>query len=110
MKLVSLKMTKAEREKQYEPSKMAEDAPIYPWGLTVNLDDATIEKLGNVPMTVGAEVMIHAYACVTSSEDRQTEGDSHRRSVSLQIKEMALAPYDEKKSDTAGALYNGDKA
>lgn len=95
----------------YEPSKMAENAPVYPWGLSLTLDDATIEKLGtgSVPMKVGAEVTLHATVKVTACEDRQTAGDGHHRSVTLQITALAFEGEIDSQA-TADALYGGNKA
>ncbi len=110
-KLVDLKMTREERDRMYEPVKAAEEGPIYPWGLSLNFDDATIQKLGtgNVPTNVGEEVTFTVRAKVTRAEISQHEGGKEQRSVSMQITAIALEGGSSDEA-TAEKLYDGAKA
>lgn len=88
-KLVDLKRTKQEREKHSKPEPYkGED---YPYGLTVHLDHDALEKLGikNLPKA-GGKVMLHAHAHVKSTEDRNEDGGKRRRSMSLELRKMAI--------------------
>lgn len=88
-KLVDLKRTAKERKKNSEPMKISGDD--YPYGLTVHLDHEALEKLGikNLPKA-GGKVMLHAHAHVKSTEDRTEDGGKRRRSMSLELRKMAL--------------------
>jgi hypothetical protein len=108
-KLVSMKMSKKEREGESYPTKV--DAPAYPWGLQLNLGNEEIEKLGsgNVPMDVGEEITIIAKAKVTSASMNASEGGKQRHSVTLQITDLCL----EEEADAgavAKSLYDGAHA
>lgn len=107
-KLVSVKISKAEREKWAKgPSSIATDAPLYPWGLSVTLDEDTLKKLGlkKALPEVGATLMIVAKVEVTSSSINETT-DGVNRSLGLQITDLCLEDED---GDAAGALYGKEK-
>jgi hypothetical protein len=95
-KLVSMKMSSAEQRKRTEPSSIASDAPMYPWGLSLNLDNETLEKLkvDELP-EVGDERLVIAKVKVTSVSSNESESGSNK-SVSLQITEMCLEDAGEK--------------
>jgi hypothetical protein len=106
MQLVNMKMDPKAREKKYAESSVAVDAPMYPWGLSITLDEDALELLGLAKLPqVGKPMMLVARVDVTSvsesknqSEDR---GTHKHRSVSLQITDLALAP--DEKGDTPAA-------
>lgn len=88
------------------------DAPKYPWGLALSLNDESLTKLGidNLP-GVGTEVMIVAKASVTSVSQRQTENEGSKSCLDLQITEMQVSGT---QKDVLGratdALYGGTNA
>ena len=101
-----MKLDRSAREKQAQPS-MLEEGPIYPWGLSVTLDDEAIKKLGIETLPeAGESMLLEAKVKVTSASSTDTEGGGKRRSVSLQIVEMCLEDGGEK-VDAAGKLYEG---
>lgn len=106
-KLVSMKFTKAEAKKMTEPSSLAEgDRPRYPWGLSVNLDKDSLEKLeiDDLPK-VGESYLLVAMVDVVGVSSNESEGGSNK-SVSLQITDMCLEDPDSKASKgAASALY-----
>ena len=103
MKLTNMKLGKKEVEKMTEPSKM--DAPAYPYGLTLRLDNEAIEKLGmDIPKT-GKECYIYAKAKVISTHISDSAGGEKNSSVELQITDMAIEPVENEKKDTAKKLY-----
>lgn len=104
MKLVSMKVSQQEQSK---PAEVTADAPRYPWGLALNLDEQSLEKLGVGKLPdVGDEWYIVACCKVTSVSSNEHESGKYR-SVGLQITKMGL---EQEKGDAAGTLYNGDKA
>lgn len=107
MKLTNMAMTEAEARARYEPSTASDmkDAPRYPWGLCINLDNDSLKKLGltdDMP-EVGEEYLLTATVKVTSCSSSDTEGGGKNQSCSLQIVEMALT--EEKGQDAAEVLY-----
>jgi len=109
--MVSMKISKAEREKRYKSLETSAvvDAPIYPWGLSLNLDEEALEKLGiDTLPEVGKPLLLMARVDVTSvSENKHTsEGGESResRSVGLQITDLCLEPEPDKGS-VADRLY-----
>jgi hypothetical protein len=113
--MISMKMDPKELQEQTMPSEGKVDMPVYPYGLTVRLDEKALDKLGMDTLpAVGKTLVLTAHVDVTEVSDNkhQTTGESkvHRhRNVSLQITELALEPKVAKK-DAAASLYNGDKA
>ena len=94
MKLVSMKMTKADREKRKETCiSESPDMPVYPWGLSITLDEEALAKLGikELPKTETPLVLV-ANVDVTAVSSNDTIGGGERRSVSLQITDLALEP------------------
>lgn len=109
-KLVSMKISAAEAKKMTEPSSLVEDRPRYPWGLQVNLDKDSLEKLGigdELP-GVGEKYLLVAMVDVTSVSSNQSEGGSNR-SVGLQITSMCLEDTDADTSKAASTLYEAAK-
>lgn len=104
--LVSMKLDAKDREKSY-PSTVAADAPMYPYGLMLSLDNETLEKIGTgrIP-EVGGQVLILAKAKVTSMSSNESEGGQKYQSVSLQITDLGLDTPDQQKA-AADMLYDG---
>lgn len=105
-KLVNMKVSKAEREARYSEKSVAADAPSYPYGLSINLDDEALEKLGLEELpAVDAKVMIVAKATVTNVSSNASTGGEKRRSIALQITDLCLESGSSK--DAATELYKG---
>lgn len=95
-KLVNMalpKPKKGEKGKGVEICSTEVDAPKYPWGLTLRLEDETIKKLGLDIKSFNTDtvVMVTAKAECTEvrEEDRRSSGKS--QSLSFQITDMAIA-------------------
>lgn len=95
-KLVSMKLDPKKIEERNKPSSViTDDAPAYPYGLRVNLDEDSLDALGvsTLPkvgstMYLGANVKV---VSVSDNEHTSEGGETHRhRSVELQITEMGL--------------------
>lgn len=89
MALVDLKRSKAEKKRDEMPGKIGGDD--YPYGLRVNLDHESLQKLGidKLP-AVGEKLHLHAHAHVVSAEERSTEGGKKHRSVGLELRKMQI--------------------
>lgn len=88
MKMVSMKMSKAEKKKMTEASPM--DSPEYPYGLCLNLDKEQIDKLDLGTPKGGETFMLHARAEVKSITITDEKDGKGYKSLSLQITDMAL--------------------
>lgn len=73
------------------------DAPEYPYGLRLCLDDESLTKLGITELpAIDAEFKVTALVCVVSVSQYESQGsDKPNRSVDLQIEMMELAPAQE---------------
>lgn len=96
--LVDLKRTPKELKANKGDSCCSPCGPEneYPWGLSINLENESMDKLGMKKLPkVGDKVVIHAEATVTSvssnsSVDSKSGKPSESRSVGIQINRMAL--------------------
>ena len=87
-KLVSMKISKAEREKMNKPMALVGDAgPAYPWGLSVNLDQDSLEKLDldANDLKVGKTLTLIATVEVTNLSSNESKDGGSNQSVGLQI-------------------------
>lgn len=103
IKLVNMKRTPPPVPQ--EPASVMTEGPRYPWGLAVNLDEESLQKLGvaNLP-DVENEMILVGRVKVTRTQSSQDEGGKRHRSMELQITDMALNNGDDEK-DAAGTLY-----
>ncbi len=104
MAMISMKMSADER-KEYTNEVVASDAPSYPYGLCIHLDDDALKKLGLTELpAVGTEVMVMAKAVVKGTSAHASEGEMNHRSVEMQITDMELGAVSSA-SSAASALY-----
>lgn len=104
--MVNMKMSREEATEQMEPK--ADDAPQYPWGLCLDLDDDALAKLGitgDLP-PVGTQLSVQALVTVTRTGAYQTQGQEKESSLGLQITDMEIGPAPET-SAAAKSLYSG---
>lgn len=91
--LINMQMSAEEAQEQTQPTPA--DAPKYPWGLCLDLDDETLTKLGlNGLPAVGTEVHLVAKAVVTRTSEYESQGNESEASMGLQITDMAIANLD----------------
>lgn len=108
--MTSMKIDDKKREERFNET-VAVDAPTYPWGLSLHLDEDSLEKLGISKLPeVGGTVIVYARANITSVESRESEGGGRgvhkHRSVGLQITDLALLENeDENSKSTEETLY-----
>lgn len=88
--LVSMKRTAAEKDNSGSSILSSVDEDQFPFGLTVNLEDESIRKLGLGPVSVGDKMTLVAAVKVTRMSEREDEEDGLSRDVTLQITDMQL--------------------
>jgi len=103
--LKSMKLSKADREAQF-PKAIEMERPLYPYGLSITLEEQVIDKLGleSLPK-VGTTLILVARVEVTSVSAHQAVGDEKRRSVGLQMTDLCLEDDDGALVDGADLLY-----
>lgn len=107
-KLVSMKMTKAEIKERNAPMADAPDSPRYPYGLTIRLDNDSLDKLGEDTLpAVGESVMVLAKATVSSMSSNESADGGAYRSLELQITDLCLEADDDVVKKAVGKLYKG---
>lgn len=106
MQLVNMKMDPKEAEEESGLlAAQVDQAPAYPYGLTISLCDESLQKLGiTTPPAVGSAVMITARATITSMSADQLQGGQTEQRLGLQITDMAMGSDSAPKS-TADTLY-----
>lgn len=111
MNLKSMKMTAEEKKSMIEGPAMSKDAPRYPYGLNIHLNDEVMQKLGleSLPK-VGTKMMIMAVAVVESVSERDSQDGGKRQDMSIQITDMSIEPHSDKKGEKelAKSLYGSD--
>ena len=91
MKMRSMELSKKEAKESNTPTTIGDsNAPRYPYGLEIRLDNESLTKLGMSLPKVGSYVKIRAEACVTSVSENESKGGKAHRSVSLQIERLAV--------------------
>jgi hypothetical protein len=97
--MISMKLT-PEEAKQESHCVPCDDSPAYPYGLSLSLDDKSLEKLGITALpAVGSKMVLRALVEVSSTSQHENQKDKDI-SVSLQITDMDIEP-----SRDATALY-----
>ncbi len=86
LKLRDMKLTRAEK---VETAEIASDRPDYPYGLSLNLNTESLEKLGIDLPDMGDTFFIVAIATVRSVSEHQSD-DHTSQDVSLQIEQLSL--------------------
>lgn len=108
MSMTDLKITKKEAKAKSESMVIGSpDSERYPYGLRLELNNDSLEKLGIKDMpAVGAVLMFEAKAKVVGSRQSATEG-SENRSVELQITHIDLEDGETDEEVKEGELTRG---
>ena len=105
MKLTDMKRPKAKRGGETAATPVAQERE-YPWGLTLNLENDALKKLGITDLPeVGVEVKLHAVGKVTRVGEATSEGNK-TRSVEIQITRLAVDQDDDEREFAKG--YRGE--
>lgn len=110
MDLIDVKRTAADKKRDEERWKVGpESTEDYPYGLTLHLDDDTIEKLGlsEASFDTGQPVAIIASGMITS-ESINTYNGKTRRSMSIQLQKLNVHQEAQHVSPVE-TLYGGSK-
>lgn len=90
--MVNMKMTKEQAAEYTASPASTEDAPAYPYGLEICLDDDSLAKLGMTnPPDVGTVLTLKAQVTVTSNGVSQMQDGDKEARCSLQITDMELS-------------------
>ena len=107
MAMVNMKMSR-EEAKEYTLGSEVDDGPRYPYGLRLDLNDDSLEKLGITALPkVGTEMTITAKVTVTSVSAYDSQGGEPEQNVCLQITDMEIGA-GKTQGDAAKSLYGGD--
>lgn len=88
--MINMKMSK-EEAKEYTAVPDPGNAPEYPYGLRLSLDDDALEKLGITELPkVGTVMVLQARVEVCGTSAYSTQDKESEASVSLQITDMEL--------------------
>lgn len=97
MSLVNMKLTPEEAKEESGCCSPSSDGdPAYPYGLSVNLCDEVLQKLGITTLpTVGTTLMLTARVEVTNTSQYENQ-DGKEININLQITDMELSAAVEK--------------
>lgn len=108
MEMKSMKLTKSEATDAM-PTEAKQDAPAYPWGLRLELNDESMKKLGMEKLPeVGATLTLHAKVKVERVSQNDSAEGGKRQDMSLQITDMDLGESEKEEKPTEQKLYNTD--
>ena len=98
--MINLSMSEMEKKEQAAPTSVLYDTPNYPYGLKIQIDHETYEKImGNSePPKVGSKMIMHAQVEVCSVYADAGKDDEPKYSMGLQITDMELKQSEAKKS------------
>lgn len=104
----NMKMSAKEAKEWTSPTPA--DAPEYPYGLELSLDEESLAKLGiSTPPAVGTQFTVIARCTVTSASQYQTQGGEPEGNSCWQITDMEVAPASSLDERASSKLY-GAKA
>jgi len=73
------------------PAIKPSEGPKYPYGLALNLDKDTVEKLSLEDCQVGDEYDLIAKGKITSMSENDTEDGQYNKSVTLQLTSIGVS-------------------
>lgn len=103
--MISMKLTPAEAKSETMLGDSDDDLPQYPYGLTVNLCDDELAKLGITELpAVGTVMQLTALVEVCSISQYENQ-DGADKSMNLQITDMELAAGNGAAKPIANRIY-----
>jgi hypothetical protein len=103
--MISMKLSAAEAKGETMLGCDDDDQPAYPYGLTIQLDDETLAKLGITDLPpVGTVMQLTALVEVCSVSQYENQ-DGAENSMSLQITDMELANGNSEPKPLANRIY-----
>ena len=103
MALVSMKQSAEEAQEATAPTG---NAPEYPYGLELRLDEESLAKLGlTQPPAIGTKLTVTAAVIVTSASSYKHVGGEDEATSCWQITDMGIEPSSDTGATQAGLLY-----
>jgi hypothetical protein len=100
--LINMELTAAEAKQEVSPEA---EAPKYPWGLCLTLDNESLKKLNiDTLPTIGTKMRIIAEVEVSAVRSYAGQGEADT-SVDLQVTDMAIDDGSSAMTRAAGTLY-----
>ncbi len=97
-KLTDMRRSKKERKSE----EVALDSePSIPYGLSINLDDGSLKKLGITKLPSVGDRMVVASIGVVDSVNEHSSSRRKSRSVSIQLEKLDVSPVPTRKVKTA---------
>lgn len=107
MAMVSMKQS-AEEAAEAVSNSVSNDAPEYPYGLSLSLDEESLAKLGMTqPPAVGTKFQITANITVRSASSYQSQDGESEATSTWQITDMEVST--QSNADRAASMLYGDK-
>lgn len=98
--LVSMKRTKKDRKKHNSEHAIGDESK-FPFGLSISLDDESLEKLGIKTLPKVGEAMIVAGVGKVESVSERSTARNSSRNVTIQLERMEVGPLAGGKAKTA---------
>ena len=100
-------MKLTQKEAKVEAGIEEPKGPRYPYGLSLNLDEESLEKLGITELPdVGDSKMLIAFIDVTDKHESESADGEKRESIRLQITDMSIE--EKVKPDKLKTLYDSE--
>ena len=99
MPLTDMKQSKREAKKNHE---VCSDSPRFPYGLDLDLDTESLEKLGITDLPeVGSEMIVVAVGVVTSARTNERAEGKANRNITIQLQKLEVGPLEESTAEDA---------
>lgn len=101
--MTDMRLSPSEAEDSIMPSTSDNDAPAYPYGLSICLTDDELDKLdmSGEDVSVGDMLHLHALARVTSVSSTDTEGGGKRTRIELTLTNIAVPESEDEENEEA---------
>lgn len=96
--LVDMRRSKKERKSE---EVAIDNEPSIPFGLSINLDDLSLEKLGMSKLPAVGDRMVVASIGVVDSVNEHSSSRRKSRSVSIQLEKLDVSPVPTRKASSA---------
>lgn len=97
--MIDMKVSEADKKESAQEMESELNAPNYPYGLRIYIDDDSYKKLGLKDCQVGEKLSLSAICEVMSVSAENVKGDEKEISISLQLKEMELVQNNKSDAD-----------
>ncbi len=94
-------MRRSKKERKLNEAAISSDQPAIPYGLSITLDDKSLDKLGFKTLpNVGDRMVVAAIGRVESVSERTSERTKDR-DVHIQLEKLDVSPVPARKAKTA---------